>query len=56
MTKTDAAAKLTNAGYVAEVENGVVCLKEPVNRKQQDAVRKLLADIGYRASVGWKEG
>lgn len=56
MSKTDVSTKLTEAGYAAEVENGVVCLKEPINRKQQDTVRKLLADMGYRASVGWKEG
>lgn len=55
ISKRDAAARITEAGYPAEVENGVVVIRDPLNRRRQRDMKKIIKEIGYKASVGWKE-
>ena len=55
ISKSDAAARLTEAGYPAEVENEVVVIRDPLNRRRQRDMKKIMKEIGYKASVGWKE-
>lgn len=55
ISKRDAAARITEAGYPAEVENGVVVIRDPLNRRRQRDVVRILKEIGYHASFGWME-
>ena len=55
ISKRDAAARITEAGYPAEVENGVVVIRDPLNRRRQRDMKKIIKEIGYKASVGRKE-
>lgn len=55
ISKRDAAARITEAGYPAAVENGVVIISQVLSRRRQRDVVRILKEIGYHASFGWME-
>lgn len=56
MTKTEFAAYLTERGYPAENENGVVMIRndKPLTKKELQEVKAMMRDAGYNASYGYK--
>ncbi len=56
MTKDEVAEHLTNAGYPASNEKGVVTIKTavPMPKTKKNKIRRILREIGYRASWGWR--
>jgi len=54
MTKTEFAAYLTERGYPAENENGVVMIRKdkPLTKADLKAVRDMMHEAGYNASYG----
>lgn len=55
MTKTEFAAYLTERGYPAENENGVVMIHKdkPLTKADLKAVRGMMHEVGYNASYGY---
>lgn len=55
MTKTEFAAYLTEHGYPAENENGVVMVRKekPLTKKELQDVKAMMRDAGYNASYGY---
>lgn len=55
MTKTEFAAYLTEHGYPAENENGVVMIRKdkPLTKTDLKAVRDMIREAGYNASYGY---
>lgn len=55
MTKTEFAAYLTEHGYPAENENGVVMISKdkPLTKPDLKAVRDMMREVGYNASYGY---
>lgn len=55
MTKTEFAAYLTEKGYPAEDENGVVMIRKgtPLTKKERKEVQEIMAEAGYNASYGY---
>ena len=56
MTKTEFAAYLTERGYPAENENGVVMIRKekPLTKKELQEVKAMMREAGYNASYGYK--
>lgn len=54
MMKDEAAKTLTECGYPAAVEDGVVKFKNPLSVKDIRAVKIIMKEIGYKASYGWR--
>ena len=56
MTKTEFAAYLTERGYPAENENGVIMIRKdkPLTKKELQEVKAMMRDAGYNASYGYK--
>ena len=56
MTKTEFAAYLTERGYPAENENGVVMIRKdkPLTKNELQEVKAMMRDAGYNASYGYK--
>ena len=54
MAKTEFAAYLTERGYPAENENGVVMIRKdkPLTKADLKAVRDMMREVGYNASYG----
>lgn len=50
VSKEYAAEYLTRRGYPADVIDGVVQVRNPVNAKQKAATLKIFSEIGYDAS------
>lgn len=55
MTKEEAAKALTEAGYPAAVENGVITFKSLVSKADRKKITKEMKQIGYGGSYGWRE-
>lgn len=57
MTKTEFAAYLTEHGYPAENENGVVMISKdkPLTKSDLKALRDMMRETGYNASYGYTE-
>lgn len=55
MTKEQAAQALTDAGFPAAVEDGVIMIKNPVSKKDQQRVKKTMKEIRYSGSCGWRK-
>lgn len=55
MTKTEFAAYLTERGYPAENENGVVMInkEKPLTKSDLKEVRDMMRKTGYNASYGY---
>ena len=55
MTKEEFAAYLTERGYPAENENGVVRISKdrPLTTEDVKAVRIMMRETGYKASYGY---
>lgn len=55
MTKTEFAAYLTEHGYPAENENGVVMISKdkPLTKSDLKALRDMMREAGYNASYGY---
>ena len=55
MTKTEFAAYLTEHGYPAENENGVVMIskEKPLSKSDIKAVENMMKETGYNASYGY---
>ena len=55
MTKTEFAAYLTEHGYPAENENGVVMVRKEksLTKKELQDVKAMMRDAGYNASYGY---
>ena len=55
MTKDEFAIYLTERGYPAENENGVVMISKdkPLKKTDIKAVRELMKEAGYNASYGY---
>ena len=55
MTKSEFAAYLTERGYPAENENGVVKISQdkPLSKIEIKAVRDMMREAGYNASYGY---
>ena len=56
MTKTEFAAYLTEKGYPAENENGVVMIskEKPLTKSDLKAVHDMMRETGYNASYGYR--
>lgn len=55
MTKEQAAQALTEAGFPAAVEDGVIMVKNPVSKTQKRKILKAMKALGYAGSYGWRE-
>lgn len=55
MTKEQFASYLTERGYPAENENGVVMIKKEkqITKKELQEVKTMMRDAGYDASYGY---
>ena len=55
MTKSEFATYLTERGYPAENENGVVKISQdrPLSKNEIKAVRDMMREAGYNASYGY---
>ena len=56
VTKEECAAYLTERGYPAENDNGVVMIRKekPITKKELQQVKAMMRDAGYNASYGYK--
>lgn len=56
MTKEQFASYLTERGYPAENENGVVMIRKekPLAKKELQEVKAMIREAGYTASYGYK--
>lgn len=55
MTKEEFAAYLTERGYPAENDSGVVMIRKdkPLTKKELKEIKEIMRDVGYNASYGY---
>jgi len=54
MTKDEMAAVLVEAGYKAEVTDGVVYIHQALTKKEVKNVQSILRKAGYKESYGYR--
>ena len=54
MTKDELVIYLTERGYPAENESGVVMVKKPLSKEDKKAVDAMVKEAGYAASYGYR--